>query len=612
MSVKNFYFDVEKTPENALAIKIKEEIIDKLLSVNTKEEIKDVLNKTIAENYESLDIDCLKEINSPLNVVLDSYVACSLQQTADNLTSAQVAVGDLLKNAIELVKNPPAFNLPSPFPIVDTSQDFTKQLLASLLKTMVKILLSIVKKILQLIIDSYSSNANNTFDQQNISLMLAESFGGDTIQATNFINEAFSAFGVDSSGLTIDSINCNNPIDEASIETIKTTSQFIDDLSMVLTPLEICNFFENTPTEQSLQVVQELIKFEHPNLNKVFNSKTKIKQLFKTLSKKIDPKICKTIKENVNKISSNPDICFTQDGAELRRAFLKKRNLSDEQIEDLIEKERDRQKANLQQMANLLANAVNEPNKLFGDQQEIFCKGGQPGLISMEQMPSLKQNMLNTTDYIFNVFATTFIKELNYYQSSYITQQKTANLNNKTIPKFKDLEIVDANGYTRTIEKCLNPDFVKKTSFDNFTLCDDEGNYDSESIQDYYGENINIDKILSISTVQDLEDQLDIDNVYVINYDTKEFLAIDFFFSGSNRESRFGLINSYEDFQSRVVSGDNRFVSDFITTNVVDMSISLNLPTKFVPYGAVTTIPDFYSISSTDNITIYTHGTGSV
>jgi len=145
MATTDYCFDLEDTPENILAIKIKEDIIDKLVACSSETEVKNVLNQVITDNYESLDIEQLRLGSASIGPVIDSFVACALDETSENLLDTQITVADLLKNAIDLLCDPPSFNIPAPFPIIDISAEFLKQLLIALLRLVMKIILSILK-----------------------------------------------------------------------------------------------------------------------------------------------------------------------------------------------------------------------------------------------------------------------------------------------------------------------------------------------------------------------------------------------------------------------------------------------------------------------------------
>jgi hypothetical protein len=624
MTTTEVCFDIENESNNTLAIKIKNDIIDKLLTCSTKEEAKQVLNEVITENYNSLDIskvrtgDASIAITNEIGPVLDSFVVCSLEESINdpNLSSTQIQVGELLKNAIDLVCNPPSFAVPQPFPIIDISDDFLKQLLLALTKVAVKILISLLKKLLQLIIDVCSSGLSNEnlFGGANLADVLAQSFAGSIQEATTYINDVFGAFGLDPNGVPATSIvQTGEPCDEETTEptSAKTTSDFLDDLSSVLTPTEICSLFEGTVSDQTYQIIEELLQFDYPSIKSVFNSRIKIKQLFLLLGKKVDPNICKAISDNAQRISSVPDLCLSDDAVAVRKSFLQQRDLSDEEIEELLDKERERQKANLEKVAEIIAKIKNDPNKLLGDESpNIFCRGGQSGIISIDQMPSLKESINRSTDYIFNLFAKTNINETNYFASSLLKQEKTLNEDDPTIPKFTNLTIQDKSGNIQLIPNTLNPTFVQKTSIGSFELCDNQGNTDIDSLKSYYSGgaidtidedgNLDIQAILSVTSKKQARKLGSGDNVYIANYTSKQVLTPDLF------NSKYGIINSGSAIDSTFPI--TKFLGDLITTDISNMSININIPTKFSVFGEQTTVPDFTTIESTDNIIIYIDG----
>lgn len=612
MATTDYCFDLEDTPENILAIKIKEDIIDKLVACSSETEVKNVLNQVITDNYESLDIEQLRLGSASIGPVIDSFVACALDETSENLLDTQITVADLLKNAIDLLCDPPSFNIPAPFPIIDISAEFLKQLLIALLRLVMKIILSILKKLLQLILEICSGNYS--FDGQSLLQAISDSVAGGINEGIDYINDTFAAFGIDANGVAATSIingeGCQPPAD-VNTEVVKSSIDFMNDLSSVLTPVEICNFLENIPTEQSFQVVEELMKFEYPQMAAVFNSRTKIRSLFKTLGKRVDPKICKVIRDNAEKITSQPELCFTEDANEIRKALLKKRDLSDEEIENLLSKERERQTANLAQVADLLASIRTDPNKLLGGTPNIFCKGGSPGIITMEQMPSLQENLNSATNYVFNMYATTFMKELLTYQSALLSQQKTLNTTAPVLQKFVTLTIIDKDGALQVLENTINSVFSQKVAQGTYELCNKDGNTDIDSLINAYAgavdqTAVDIQKVLNISNIDDLKDVIQADNVYILNYNTKQVIATELF------DEQYGLINDGNVSTYKKTALGYRWLNDLISTNTSDMSISINLPTKFSLFNDATTAPNYNIVPSSDNIVVNTHGTGIV
>ena len=617
METIDYCFELESSSDNALAIKIKNDIVDKLLVCSTKSEVKDVLNGIIADNYDSLDIEKVRTGPAQLGPVLDSFLVCSLEESTENLPSTtQIQVGNLLKNAIDLICKPPSFEIPSPFPIIDVSGAFLEQLKVSLLKLAVKILVAILKKLLELIMDvcTGGTSLRNFFGSFNIdnaisSIDSALATVGENINSeiASYTEQVFAVFGVDSNGLlseTLDATSSCNEIAPIDTTIIKTTTQFLDDMSSVLTPLEICNLFEGIPDDQTFQVIEELMRFEHPTMGVAFNNRTKIKDLFLLLGKKVDPSICKAVRDNAETIIGNPSLCFTEDGNELRSNLLREKGSSEEEIQQLLDKERFRQQANLKKVSEILANIKTDPNKLFGEQQDIFCKGGQPGIVSFAQMPSLQTSIDRTVDYIYNLFTTTFFKEIDAYGSLLVTLGKEIDKEDPVIPKFINLSIQDKDGKNTTLLNTINPEFSQKTSFGAFTLCDDEGKSDAESLSVFYkdgdtgakddNENVDIQKAISVTSKKDAKKYTIDGNIYIVRYKGGEKLVDDLY------SEPYGLFNE------RIPAPDSvTFFSDLVSYKDTGSTIEIIIPTKYASlWQEETIIPDFQTIPSTDKITI--------
>jgi len=591
----NDCFDITN-PENALAITIKEKVLDRITNCSTKDQVKEELLKIINENYDNLDIDKIKTSSRTTQLALDSFIVCSLEDTPTNFSDVQIQVSQLLNSAIDLVCNPPEFKVPYPYPIVDLSFDFKNELLVALLRIATKILLSILSKLLSIIVDVCTSglNVQIQFGGANIGQIISDSVGDALANSTDFINDVFSAFGVNANGepnTTLLQEQACSDVQEVAAEGLKSTSDLLNDISSLLTPLEVCDLLENAPSEETLTIINEFIGFEYPYLKSAFSSKTKVRDFFAILGKKADPKFCRTIRNNAQAIASSPELCFSEDAETIRKTLLSNKGLSDEDIQTLLDKERERQKDNLSTIASFVAAVKTDPNKLFGDQQDVFCKDGQPGLVSPQSLGYLQERLGSTLDSTIDIFSITCNKELDSLASAYIGQEKKINEDDPVIPKFTTLSIQKTDGSVTTIRNAINPTFTEKTSYGSFTICDDEGNSDEESLNDYYNTdkltddegNIDVQKIVSPNyNKKDLGK-----DVYIVNYVSEQKVGLDLF------NTTYGLLTKLD---------------DLISLDTTNMSITINIPNKTIPFGQKTSEPDFTSIASEDNIVLYTLG----
>lgn len=594
-------FELQQESENALAIKIREQVLDKIAACKTEEELKRTIVKILQENDDQIDIEKIQDSNE-ISRITDNFIACSLESNPDNLNQTQIQIGELLRNAIDLICNPPTFDIPYPFPTIDISGEFLKQLLLALLRLAIKIILSIIKKLLALLVDICTTglSALNGFGSKEFKELLASSVT-DAID-NSFVGEVFSAFGLNTDGTAATAIvvgeeesceeyNAAISADEVrtTVSNIKSVSKFLDDLSFMATPVELCSLLNNKANEQTYAMVEELLEFEYPEMRKRLNNRTKISSLFSALGSKSDPSICQIIENNADAIISQPELCFTGDTNKLRENLLKTRNLRDDQIKDIIAKERDRNKQNLEKIAELASIIKTNPNKIFGEQSPIFCKGSTPGIVTLDSMPSLKQNISDVIDQTFNIFAMVFRKNTSTFIDSIITNKALSTT--EIIPKFINYMAYDSNNEPILIEDGLNQEFMKLTSNGKYELCDDRGRTDQDSLLSYYDFDVNSQPVIN-------KDVIDVQTlISVTNFDA---------FDENVYIKKYNYVQTVlEDLDSGI-----SYVQDSskIETDITDLSITLNVPEKYKDEIFKIGIADFSSIPSTEKIQILTIG----
>lgn len=588
-------FELNQESENALAIKIKDQIFDKLKNCNGEEELKQTLINILNENDAVLDIEKIQN-GDEVSRLLDNFLACSVEQTPDNLEENKIQLGNLLQNAVDLVCNPPAFTIPYPFPVIDLSNNFTEKLLLALLRLAIKIILSIIKKLLSLIIDFCSNNGLsdfNKFGSENIQNMLAQSIGDELSQS--FVADVFSLFGVDENGHSTVVITTGEevPCDDVTPSTVaKGISDFLDDLSIMATPVELCSLLNNKAKDNTFVVVEELLEFEYPEIRKRLNNRAKIASLFKVLGTKTDPSICQIIEDNAEKIIAAPELCFTSDVNQVRDSLLKEKNLTDQQIKDILDKERNKVKKDIAKLAELANFIKTDPNKILGDTPEIFCKGSKAGLVTVDDMPSLKEAVSDTVDSTFNTFAMVFNLNASSFVNNILDTKKTENTTDPIIKKFIDSSTIDSNGEVVILENSLNTKFMQKVSQGQFTLCDQNGSTDKENLLKYYKDiKINDRKIVNnnVIDVQALSS--------TTNYDS---------FDGGEDGKVFIKNYIYEAKTTPDVINVCNNVANYVELDYEKMSISINIPNKYKDIRNPNAVSDFSSLPSTQKLTIYT------
>lgn len=587
-------FELNQESDNALAIKIREQVFEKLKDCKTPEELKDTLLTILSENDENLDLEKIQN-GEEVSRLLDNFLVCSIETTPDNLDSNQIQLGSLLQNAVDLVCNPPGFSIPYPYPTIDDTGDFTNKLLLALLRLAIKIILSIIKKLLSLIIEICNNglSAFNSYGSLSLSNIISQSIGDEV--SNSFIAEVFDVFGINENGhstqvITVGQIEeCEEPSEPSAI--FKDVNKFLDDLSSMTTPVEICSLLNNKARDTTFQVVEELLEFEYPELRKRLNTRSKISGLFKTLGSKTDPSICQLIEDNSEKIIAAPELCFTEDVNTVREALLKQRNLTDQEIKDVLEQERQKTRKNLEQLAELSSIIKTNPNKLLGETPQIFCNGDKPGIMGLDDMPSLKSAINDTMNSTFNTFAYVFKLNSSNFVNNIIETKVTENTDDKVIKKFTDVTSIDNNGTPQIIENGLNPKFMQKVSAGQYTLSDPDGNTDQDNLLRYYKDlKVNDKKIVNNDVI---DVQTLINNT---NYDS---------FEGGEDSKVF--IKNYN--YTNKVTPDSyevtKNINNYLSIDYDKMSISFSIPNKYLNTRSTENVSNFDTLPSTQTITIF-------
>lgn len=608
-------FELPQESENALAIKIKEQVFKKLSECKTEDELKRTLVGILSENESELDLEKIQSGNETLSR-LDNFLVCSLTEPADNLTETQIQLSELLKNAAELICNPPELTIPYPFPIFDLSDDFLKKLLVALLRLAIKILFSILKKLLSLLIDICNSGlaALNGYGATNIAKIINDSIGEEI--GNSFVEEVFDAFGINTDGTAATVIQAGEPCDDdnninpAQTQALKDINNLLDDLSFMLTPVEVCSLLNGKANDTTFQVVEELLTFEYPIVKSKINSRSKIESLFKTLGSRNDPAICDLIEQNAQTIISSPELCFTTDAEGIRRRILEDKNIPEEEIKNQLQKERDRNKANLEKVAELAAAVRTNPDKIFGDAPNIFCKEGSPGLFGVNDLPSFKESLSETFDAAFNQFFTTYTRSADTFAEYVITSEEKLLTNPKVLRKFVPfITYTDEEGTEHSIKNSPNRDFMLKISTGQFTLCDKDGNVQDDDENRNPVKGIAVYKKMKVNgkKVYDNESKtIDTQTLVNASYNTIEYNSGLLDLQNPNQNIYILNTETNQNVMSDIVENIYPDIDNYFSFNLQDMSISLKIPIKYTPINKKDTPPDFTSVESDDVLVLNT------
>jgi len=120
--------------------------------------------------------------------------------------------------------------------------------------------------------------------------------------------------------------------------TLANFEKFLEDVSAVLTPRELCTLINGIPSEGTLTYIERIIEKGYPEIAMALNTKTKIKSLFRRFGKLIDASFCEEIVNDLNRVQIKyEEVCPPGDPRTSYRDALINDRLTPEQNKDMLD-----------------------------------------------------------------------------------------------------------------------------------------------------------------------------------------------------------------------------------------------------------------------------------
>ena len=478
-------------PNNVLAQKLKNELFDKLISCTSEEQVHDTLLSLVRERIEdgSIDIESIRTLES-VNDTATLLYACSINQQAPNFANISFELSDALQEVVNLLCNLPHFDLPEiNFNFPDLFEGIIQALIQALLNFAIQLLISLMMELLQIIIDfCYLGASSLAFGLANLISILEESLNGAIQNIESFLETALGLFGIKTDGnvAIVEQLNPDICIEDQIQNNGKSSKQFLNDISMMLTPSEICSLINGSPTDETLDLIEELIEFDYTQFKTIFINKERLKIFFKTLGRVVDPRIC----ERLENLPRNENLCVSEEADNLRTSFLIRKGLTtgeepltESQIKTELDKERTRNKQRLERVAETMIAIKKSTNSIFEQaNKQLFCENGKKGLISPKDVPVLVHSSNKIIDKTFASVTKSYVKEVNNIQSAFILNRRVK-VEGQTIQKYVDVVYELPDGQKINAVNTLNIDYIKATTAHGPEYCDIDGNTDFDSLK---------------------------------------------------------------------------------------------------------------------------------
>ena len=361
---RNFVGDAIASPDGLQAAIDKIETVDDAFNV--------VLNKISVVDLIQIAMSCIVvdfnlELDIDVNLDLFTDINSLLTNPEDLFDLSAMGAGALALPKI------PTIDLPDELPVTDIMASMANAIKDALMELLKALFVLMIKAVLQALIDiCQGSNSDSPSPESNLNDMLEDSTP-DTpnrpAAAQDLLGDLMDALGIGSD----DPTSTVPP----TREQVADMQNMLDDVSLILTPFEICTLINGTASLSTLNIVRSLILRSYPNFN--FKSRTKLSDFFRALGKMIDPRICIGLLNQPTSEGPLGDVlCNTsEDLNKLRKGLLSNKGdgITPDQIDEILDKAQKRRA----DMADALADMLTQ-GALSDDYEPppIFCtKGGE-------------------------------------------------------------------------------------------------------------------------------------------------------------------------------------------------------------------------------------------
>ncbi|MEO5367127.1 MAG: hypothetical protein H7831_12430 [Magnetococcus sp. WYHC-3] len=270
--------------------------------------------------------------------------------------------------------------------IADAIFEAVRQILASTL-------IELIKSLFRSLCEACKPNSPQSYGKRNLNDLPHKS-GED-------LSNLFGDFGLD-----------DDP--EATNEEMKG---FFDDLSAILTPSELCQLLNGTASNEVLRMAVEIIIKKYPVLFKFFKTTSSIKNLFVHFGQFFDQDVCDAFLA----VDEEPFGCNEYKDEDFRRELLSKK-LSNDQVEEQLEKVKERNAKKLEQIMGLLDGGLLDD--VLPDVSPNPCSG-KKSILPVDP-PSLSYLNNKLVDQLFSSVLQAFNSDLTSFLSL-LTQGQSSN-----------------------------------------------------------------------------------------------------------------------------------------------------------------------------------------
>ena len=163
----------------------------------------------------------------------------------------------------------------------------------------------------------------------------------------------------------------------------------IDDVGNLLAPRELCDLLNGNPNDETLDLSKSILRVAYPQMH--LTTSSKVRNFFSSISRYSDYDNCGEISKEVPDYITDDYLC--PPNSSLREGILKDKGMSDSQIKEQLERERDRSKKLAEDLLDQLKNGLLSENSKAPDN---FCSKSPDGKVTPGQNSFMDENFKYT------------------------------------------------------------------------------------------------------------------------------------------------------------------------------------------------------------------------
>lgn len=339
----------------------------------------------------------VEKIKDTIKEVISKEELCRLLADLDPFLVSDF-IADFIIDIPNFDFEPPVITIPDDFPIEDLLEQIGNLIVETVKRILTQVLMALIKEIFESICELCKPvqipPQPEVYGGENLNDMLGDSRG--------IVDKAKNDFGL---GSDFDANAFRN---------------FLDDLSNILLPSELCSLLNGMPANYVLTLVLNLIKTKYPMFLKTLGSASSIKEFFVYLGSFMDPKVCEEIGSRFK--DSDDDLCPSKENDNFKKNLLANK-LSSDQVKEQLENVR---KKNEEKFEKFLSLGVGDfAQKLIPPILADPCKeriSGKVGLI--KDPPTVDFLNRRVVDTMFDGVHDTFNTDVLGFSSSLLEDRR--------------------------------------------------------------------------------------------------------------------------------------------------------------------------------------------